>query len=204
MLDVITLISLLVIISLLRRIAGVLPSVFSCAVRWKENVNLDSSVKLSRDRDITALALIIPFCIIVTNSGIHCFRFMGGLSAEASFGIILGILITYFLFRMFTEKVFLPSRRRRSARVSDNSDRTFFIILALTLIFGYMIFGISGMEAETSKRTMLWISAAIYMLYIVRKFQIFQTSHSILTSFLYLCALEIIPTGTLVVSAIIF
>ncbi len=51
---------------------------------------------------------------------------------------------------------------------------------------------------------MLWVSAFIYALYMLRKFQIFASGFSILTCFLYLCALEIIPTGLLVASALIF
>jgi hypothetical protein len=54
------------------------------------------------------------------------------------------------------------------------------------------------------RNAMLWVSAFIYALFLIRKTQIFSTSCSIFAAFLYLCALEMIPTGILVVSAIIF
>ena len=180
MLEIISFISLIIIIVMLRRIVSVLPSVFACTLRWKENINLDSIVKTSRDRDLTALALTIPFCLTINRFGLLTFRFMRDMSPEAGFGITVGILI------------------------SDNSDRTFFIILSLSLLACGWIMTVFNADPLTTRHTMFWLSVAIYMLYLVRKFQIFQSHHPIFTSFLYLCALEIIPTGTLVVSAIIF
>lgn len=204
MLEIISFISLIIIIVMLRRIVSVLPSVFACTLRWKENINLDSIVKTSRDRDLTALALTIPFCLTINRFGLLTFRFMRDMSPEAGFGITVGIFITYVLFRLFTAKVFLPHKSRSTTRISDNSDRTFFIILSLSLLACGWIMTVFNADPLTTRHTMFWLSVAIYMLYLVRKFQIFQSHHPIFTSFLYLCALEIIPTGTLVVSAIIF
>jgi hypothetical protein len=58
--------------------------------------------------------------------------------------------------------------------------------------------------ADVVKSAMLWISACIYLIFILRKTQILISSASFFAAFLYLCALELIPTGALAASAIIF
>ena len=65
MLQTLSLISVLLIIIMLRRIVDILPGVFACVLRWKECVKIDETVKVSRDRDLTALALIIPMLLVI-------------------------------------------------------------------------------------------------------------------------------------------
>ena len=57
--------SLLVTILLLKKIVNVFPAMMACVLRWKESVNLEASVKLSRDRTLIAISMIVPFCLIV-------------------------------------------------------------------------------------------------------------------------------------------
>ena len=45
--DILTLLSLLVIICLLRRTIEIFPSLLASLIRWKESINLFNSVKLS-------------------------------------------------------------------------------------------------------------------------------------------------------------
>ena len=55
--------SFLIVLLLLRRLVNILPSLLACLTRGKESLNLEASVKLSRDRDVLAMAMIIPFCL---------------------------------------------------------------------------------------------------------------------------------------------
>ena len=203
MLEAISIISLLLVITMLRKIVNILPQVFKCALRSKESTNLDSDVKSSLDRDITAAVFIIPFCLTISRYDIINFRFMEGMSQELCLGITAAVFVSYTLFRIFTSKLFQPRRHRLSPRVKDRSERTFFIMISICTLACSWIMNIMNAEPETIRNTIIWISAAIYLLYLVRKFQIFSSYCSVFTSFLYLCALEIIPTGTLVVTVVI-
>ena len=197
--------SLILIIAMLRRIVTTFPKIVVCVARWKENINLEENIKLSRDRDFIAAALAIPFCLTVYENGLVSFRFMSGMSQEAAFGVTAATFVLYYLFRQFTISVFIPRRKKRGAtKAACNCERTYFTILAAILLLTQCLSDITGMTPSDTNRTMLWISAAAYLLFLIRKYQIFESSHPIFTSFLYLCALEIIPTGTLIVSAIIF
>ena len=70
----------LIVLLLLRQLVGIVPSLLACVIRWKENVNLEASVKLSRDRDYIALAMIAPFCLMAFRYRLYSPGFLEGLS----------------------------------------------------------------------------------------------------------------------------
>ena len=109
--DILTLLSLLVIICLLRRTIEIFPSLLASLIRWKESINLFNSVKLSRDRNMIALSMIVPFCLVVTASNIYSPSFISGMGEDARFGITFGIFILYIILRVLLERIFLPKRR---------------------------------------------------------------------------------------------
>ena len=202
--DVATLLSVVVIISFLRRIIEIFPSLLASLIRWKESVNLSNSVKLNRDRNTIALAMIVPFCLTVSASRIYSPSFMDSLGKDAGFGITLGIFIVYLIIRSLLERFCAPKRRNIQAyRCAKESSYTFFILLTILSMTLWGILSVFNINAEIAKDAMLWLSAVIYIIFILRKTQIFASSCSIFTAFLYLCALEILPTGALVASAVI-
>ena len=202
--DAATLLSLIVIMCLLRRIVEITPSLLASLIRWKESVNLSNSVKLSRDRHMIALAMVVPFCLVISKSGIYSPAFLESIGEDAGFGITLGIFALFLAVRKLLERVCAPKRRNMQMyRCACSSSYTFFILLTILLLTFWGIFSISGMDFNSSKDAILWLSSAIYLIYLLRKTQIFASSCSIFTAFLYLYALEILPTGALVASAVI-
>ena len=109
------------------------------------------------------------------------------------------------LLRAVMTWVFRPKKMPKKTYVAaDKASYSFFIIYTLVLLALGGVLGMIDMPDDGVRNAMLWVSASIYALFIIRKTQIFSTSCSIFAAFLYLCALEMIPTGILVVSAIIF
>lgn len=199
------LISLLIALLLLKTMVGVFPSLIACLTRWKESVNLDASVQLSRNRDITALALVIPFCLTVTRFRLYNPHFMVGLNDNGRLAVTIGILIGWMLLRTFLEHLLRPRKGNPKAYgTARKAAYTYLCILTLLLMLTGGIMAFVDAAPETIKTAMLWISATIYAVLLLRKTQILISSYSFFASFLYLCALEIIPTGALVASAIIF
>ena len=92
----------------------------------------------------------------------------------------------------------------KTYKTACKASHTFFSILTLILLCMAGVMSFIDINAEVTKSAMLWVSATIYLLYIIRKYQIFISSCSFFSGFLYLCALEFIPTGAMVASAIIF
>lgn len=203
--DILALISTLIIIILLRRLINIFPSLLACTLRWKESVNLEASVKHSLDRDILAVAMIIPFCLTVQRFGLYSPEFMNGFNENMQIIIIIGIFTAYLLTRMTLSKLVRPRKiNPKTYKTATSASFTFFIILTLFLLALGSIMTFIDIEEIVIIDAMLWVSAAIYSLFILRKMQIFISSCSIFTAFLYLCTLEIFPTGVLVASAIIF
>ena len=203
--SILTLISLLTVLLLLRRLVEVFPSLLACLTRGKESINLEASVKLSRSRDFISMAMFIPFCLTIWKFNVYCPSFMNGCNDNIRLCIIAGALIVLILIRKLLEWIFMPHKRDvKTYKIAGKAARTFFCLLTLILLATGWIMSFVGTPAGTIESAMLWISAVIYLIFILRKIQILASSASFFAAFLYLCALEIIPTGAIIASAIIF
>ena len=203
--NILALISFFICLLLLKTFVEVFPSLMACLVRWKESVNLDASVMLSRDRDIMAVAMIMPFCLTAARFSLYSPSWTGDFGADDRLGITTGIIIAYILLRKGLEHAFRSRKiSPKTYKTACKSSHTFFIILTLVLMTLGGVLSFLDIDPTAIKSAMLWVSAITYMLFLLRKVQIFNSSCSFFISFLYLCALEILPTGTLVVSALIF
>ena len=197
-------ISLIIIIILLRRLVNIFPSLLACTIRWKENVNLDASLKLRLDRNKLAVAMIVPFCLLVYRSGIYRPGFLGIFNESAQILLIIGIFVAYILLRQGLWFAARPKKSRTAAYdTAHSSSSTFFIILTLFLLTVSGVLSFFDIDKEALRNAMIWISASIYLVFVLRKIQIFTSSYHFLAVFLYLCALEILPTGILIISALI-
>lgn len=202
--NILALISFFIILLLLKTLVGVFPSLLACLIRWKESVNLDASVQLGRDRDIMALTMVLPFCLTACRFNLYAPQWMAGIGEAGRLGIIIGIFITFILLRRFLEHIWQPKKMNpKTYRTACKSAYTFFSMLTLLLLVTGGVMAFFDASDEVIKTAMLWISATTYVLFLLRKSQIFVSSCSFFATFLYLCALEIIPTGALVASAII-
>lgn len=205
LIKILTVISILTTMLFLKSFVSIFPSLMACIVRSKECFNLDASVKLSRDRNHIACAMILPFCLLVNRFNLHKAGTLLTLPEDVQILIIIGVILLYILFRETVYKLFRPHRMPKKAyNTAGTTAHTFFVILTLALLAAGGTATVLNMDGEATTTAMLWISIGIYTLFLIRKFQIFISSCSVFAAFLYLCALEIIPTGTLVVSAIIF
>ena len=203
--NLLVLFAFLTVLILLKQLVNILPSLLACLTRGKENINLESSVKLSRDRDILALAMIVPFCLIAVRYRFYVPSFLDGLSENAYLGACFGVFFIYLFLRFIMTKLFLPRKMpKMTYKAACRASFSFFIIYTLVLLAMGAFLGVSDVQETYVRNAMLWVSAFIYALFLLRKTQIFSTSCSVFAGFLYLCALEMIPTGILVVSAIIF
>ena len=198
-------ISIIFVMFLLRTIVEIFPSILACLFRWKENINIESSVRLSRDRDFAAIAMMIPFCLTAFSFRIYNPGFIANLPDTPRLWAVIGIFVAYVLLRKTMSFLVHPRRvPQKTLTAADKSANTFFILLTLILLAVGSICNFFDASLNSIRVASLWLSALIYGLYLIRKVQIFTSSCSLFVAFLYLCALEILPTGILVVSGIIF
>ena len=203
--DLLALFAFLVVLLLLRRLLNIFPSLLACLIRGKESFNLEASVKLSRDRDALALAMIVPFCLVALRYGLYSPGFLEGFSENAVTGIYFAVFCVYVLLRALMAWLFRPRKmQQKTYRTAIKASSSFFIIGTLLLLATGGLLDLFNVSEIDVRSAMLWVSALIYAIFLLRKIQIFYSSCSVFVAFLYLCALEMIPTGILVVSAIIF
>ena len=203
--DILALISVVCVIPLISRITDLCPRLLAGLTRWKEHVNLQTSLKTRTDRDLAALALILPFCLTAFRFRLYTPEFMAGMKPDAGLAVTIGVFLTFLLLRFLTYHIFrshkIPSATYGSAAGAANS---FFIILCLLLMLTGGLLTLFDVPSEGIRVAMFWLSGTTYALFLLRKAQIFLSSCNFLMSFLYLCALEILPTGVLIASAVVF
>ena len=162
-------------------------------------------MKLAHDRDIIAMAMVIPFCLVVYRFRLYHPVFLDGFGNNALLGMYFAVFSGYALFRLAVFALFRPKTlSSKTLAVSRKVAYTFFIFLTLLLLAMGGIMCRLGLDDSVVRSAMLWVSAVVYTLFLLRKLQIFNSSCSVFAAFLYLCALEMIPTGILIVSAIVF
>ncbi len=202
--NILALISTLIIITLLKRLVNIFPSLIACTTRWKESVNLEASVKNSYDRDIIAAGMVIPFILAADKFRLYDPSFMEGAGDNLRIAITFGVFIAYLMIRKLIYLMIKTRKvRKKTLDAATKVSYTFFILLVLLILSVGSVMSFIGIETEIIKSAMLWISASIYALLLLRKMQIFISGFSIFAGFLYLCALEILPTGLLIASAVI-
>jgi hypothetical protein len=198
-------ISVFSVILLLKRFVNIFPSLMACFIRWKESINLEASVKHSLDRDMLAAAMILPFCLTADKFRLYSPGFMEGMGEGLHLAVTIGIFAAYLLIRAAASKAIHPRRMNpKTWKAAGRASFTFFIILTLALLAMAGSARFMDVTPEAMRNAMLWVSASIYALFLLRKIQIFASGCSLFAAFLYLCALEFFPTGALVASAIIF
>ena len=203
--DLLVILSFLIVLLLLRRLVNIFPSLVACIWRYKENVNLEASVKLAIDRNIVALSLFVPFCLVVFRFRMYEPGFAEGMSDNSVLGICFAAFAVFVLLRAILIYAMRPKRMsQKTYKTANRSAYTYFTMLTLLLLAAGSLMDFMNVDQAAIRAAMLWISAAIYALFLFRKLQIFSLSCSIFVAFLYLCALEILPMGILVVSTLIF
>ena len=198
-------IGLILLITQIKTLIGIVPSLVATAIRWKESLNLEASVSLSRDRNLVAICAIIPFILTIYTRDNYQPQWMATLGPNTRLWAIVGVLCALILVRTALEAILKPRRvPAKNYKAIVRVAYSFFIIQTTLLLLVNGICAIIGSDADSVRNAMLWVSALTYLLYLIRKMQIFTSSCSFFGGILYLCALEILPTGAVVASAVIF
>lgn len=187
----------------LNKFINLIPYIFGCLTRWKESVNVENSVQISRSRDHVALLFIIPFCMTAARYSLIPMLALGNYSPEFKLAVTMAVFVGYVMLRMTCNLAgrFIPCDQK-TFKTAINTSRTFFIIGAVFTMVTAGVLAIAGVSAGTTRIVLLYEITAIYLVFIVRKSQIFANDCSLLHTILYLCTLEFLPTGILTATAL--
>ncbi len=187
-----------------RDFVQMLPMLLSTIDRAKANVSLERSLGSARLRNRIAFVSILPFCIIVDRFALYSPRCFQLLPQGFSVFLVMLVLLVYWTLRHF---IFAAVRSSRiPAEISDTIHRApynYFIVLVVMMLLTVGVLATTNCTDGTARTILLVEAAVVYLFSLVRVGQFLKYNCNVFITFLYLCALELLPTGILVASAIV-
>ena len=177
------------------------PYLADAVFRARGSEALEFSVKVTRERNMFAYILLIPAVLIMSRYRLYDPSFMAQFEGAwhlLACAVVLGI---YLLIRLIIYLILKPRRRFEYFRLAHRAIFTFFIILMLIALPTIGLLTIVDANDVIIRSVLYGLLVVVYFVFLIRRAQILSLSCGGFTVFLYLCALEIIPTAALVVSA---
>ena len=195
--------SVLLFLLALRSFLNILPYLADNILRARGSAALENSIRVSRDRNLVAAVFIIPAILLIYRYRLFDIAFFDTLSPDMRLLAIAGVFIVYLALRYLLYRWLRPRRRYDDYQMAYRAGFTFFILLMMLALVTVGICYILGLSDLTVKTFLLVEAGVTYLVYLFRRGQILSTSCNSLTTFSYLCGLELLPTALLVVPAVI-
>ena len=174
------------------------PQLLRCLSVWKGNLEIEHSVSLARTRNTVALVMALPFCIMADRWGLIAPSFKLEARPEWQLLITAGLFSGGVLLRRLA---YLISRfRSKTSEYACTLRNAVFnyIILLVSVMLVTAVLMLAFKASDTAVRIVLLVETGLfYLMHLIRTGQIFASRCGSFTTFLYLCALEILPAGFL-------
>ena len=201
--SILSVVFVVLVIVLMRSFIHLIPFIADSLLRARGSVALESSVRVSRDRNMVAVAMFLPMLLLSWRYRLYNPSFIADAGPDARMGLVAAVFAGYLLLRLFMYVLLKPRRRYEQFQVAHHATYTFFILLVILLLFTAGIMYVFGASDATIRLVLYLETAFVYLLFLLRRAQILSLSCNHLRTFLYLCGLEILPTAALVVSAVL-
>lgn len=179
------------------------PYLADCLFRLRGSAALENSIRVSHNRNLIAAVLTIPAVLLCYRYRLYNPSFLSGLDPNLRLAGVALALLAYIVLRLL---LFLWMRPRRRGDVFRQAHRlvyTYFIFLMLLILPTLGVLWLVGVEDVTMRMVLYGETALVFALFLYRFAQILSLSCNRLRTFLYLCALEILPAALLVISAVV-
>ena len=196
-------VSVLLFLLALRSFLNVLPYLSDNILRARGSAALENSVRVSRDRNLVAAVFIIPAILLMYRYRLFDVAWFDTLSPDMRLAAIAGVFVVYLFIRFLLYRWLRPRRRYDDYQMAHRAGFTFFILLMMLALLTVGVCSVLHLSDLTIKTILLAETGVMYLLYLFRRGQILSMSCNSLTTFSYLCGLELLPTALLVVPAVI-
>jgi len=193
---------ILLCLLLLGNFINIVPHLADSILRARGSTALEGSVRVSRDRNLIALVFVIPAIILQYRYCLYYPEYVQSMTPTARLLVTGAVFIGYLLLR-FLMYLWLKPRRSDAYMMSNRAGYSFYILLCLVAFLTLGVLLLFKASDLTVKGFLMTEVAVFYFIYFVRRGQILLTNCAPFTTFLYLCALEILPTGLFVASAVV-
>jgi len=173
--------------------------------RSRGSAELEHSVSMARARNITALFLSLPFCLVADRYALLRPGFWERIPEAWSAPATLGVLAVFLLVRTLCYAVFRPGRLSAEEFATlKHLPYNHFILLAALSLLSAGIFSVTGLPEAFCRTVLLWETGLVWLFALIRCGQFLDGHGFGFTTFLYLCGLEIIPAALLVAVVMFF
>lgn len=200
--EIMMILFILLALALMGNFISIIPHLADSILRARGSTALEGSVRVSRDRNLIALVFLIPAVLIIYRYNLYYPDFVKEMQPNARLLATMGVFLGYLLLRYLLFAWFKP-RRNDAYTMSYRAGYSFFILMSLVAFFTLGVLSLFNASDPTVRGFILVEVILFYAVYFFRRGQILSTSCSPFTTFLYLCALELLPTGAFVASAVI-
>jgi len=190
-------------ITLLRRFLDILPLLVDSLFRARSGHSLENSVRYTQDRSMITLLMLIPTLLVVFRYRLYNPTFLHIMDPDIRLAGVAGVLVAFALLRFLMYILLKPRRRADNYILARRVGKTYYILLVLVVL---ITVGLLSLIKATDLMVSIFIyveAAIVYLFLLFRKVQILSGSCNPLRTFSYLCALELLPTAILVVSALV-
>lgn len=181
-----------------------LPLLVDSYSRKSSCLAIEHSVQTSGQRNFTAFIILLPFCLVADKFDLFRPNFLSGVPHGWMAVVLIGVFILYILVKLLMANIV-----RKPYHISFDSWRAiqrcffnYFILMAVVVMATAGLMSLFGAETGGVQKVCRWEIAGIYFLSFLRSGNILSDYCSGLGTILYLCALEVLPTGALVACAI--
>ena len=201
--SVLVAVSVLLFLLALRSFLNVLPYLADNIFRARGSAALENSVRVSRDRNLVATVSLVPAILLIFRYRLFDIALFDALSPDMRLLAVAGVFLAYLLVRFLLYRWLRPRRRYDNYQMAYRAGYTFFILLMMLALVTVGVCYVLRLPDLTVKTLLLVETGVMYLLYLFRRGQILSMSCNSLTTFSYLCGLELLPTALLVVPAVI-
>lgn len=198
----IAIIAVLILLVLeIQDIIRVFPALLRCVPLWKGNLELEHSVSQARTRNTVSLVMGLLFCIVADRYSLcnPSFRAVAGPGWQLA--VTAGLLAgTALLRRLFYLVSPFRSKTSEFACTVRHTFYNYFILFAALALLVCVALGAVRASDGTVRITLYVAAGLVYFLQLVRTGQILRSRYGLFATFLYLCALEILPIGILILT----
>ena len=175
------------------------PQLLRCMSRWKGNLELEHSVSLARTRNNVALVAGIAVCLIADRWQLADPSFRQDAPESFKLAITAALLTgTAALHRLFYVATKFRSLTNEYASTLRHTVFNYLILLTSLMLVTVLLTAAFRVPDAVVRKVLNAECIVFYVVHLIRFTEILRSRCGLLATFLYLCALEILPIGILV------
>ncbi|MBP5626404.1 MAG: DUF4271 domain-containing protein [Bacteroidales bacterium] len=181
------------------------PSLLYCIDRSHGAETLEHSLGLARTRTLSAIIYILPLCLAFDRYQIIRPHFWSAIPPAWSAPAMFALFAAYMLVRDLCYLFFRPRRLSGESYAALRHNPFNYLLLVAPILFVTMgVAAIFHLPADLTRYLFLGELLLVWAVSLVRSGQILRKRCTGLSTFLYLCALELVPAALLAAVVILF